>query len=421
MNSTKLLIALSFLSFFSLKAQVQDLKKHDHSKIIEQKLKSVQHDFDTDSLRGYNEAAAWQQAAMGGAPEWEQKMQVSYSKRRFINTKYSLVKYSNQSTNPTVQTPCTNMGFENGTVSGWTLTEGLNSNSLTQGGCCPTASSRYSVVTAGTDASVPALQRVPPGAGNYTLKIGDGSTVGGYAVRAKQTFAVTSTNAAFIYKFAVVLEDGSHACSDQPYFNISFNDASNNPIPCGDFNVVQAGAACSAGADPSFVTSGLYSYKNWTTRAFDLTSYIGQNVTVEFTASDCVQTGHAGWAYVDASCSPMTLNLNGTDIPVGQTTSASCGAVTNNTLCAPPGFGYSWSGPGVTGQTGQCINAAIAGTYSVTLSITGAACSFNPILYSNFTYSPNPIVTSSVTQPVCANPSGSATITATGGGGSLHV
>ena len=418
MNSTKLLIVLLFTSFFSSKAQVQVHKEHDHSKIIEQKLKSVQHDFNADSLKGYNEAAAWQQAAMGGAPEWEQKMQVSYSKRRYINTKYGLVKYSNQSTNPTVQTPCTNMDFENGTVSGWTLTEGLNSNSLTQGGCCPSATSRYSVVTAGTDPSVPALQRVPPGAGNYTLKIGDGSTTGGYAVRAKQTFAVTAANAAFIYKFAVVLEDGSHSCSDQPYFNISFNDASNNPIPCGDFNVVQAGAACSAGADPSFITSGIYSYKNWTTRAFDLSSYIGQNVTVEFTASDCVQTGHAGWAYVDASCVPMTLNLNGNDIPVGQTTSASCGAVANNTLCAPPGFGYVWSGPGVSGQTGQCINAAIAGSYSVTLSITGAACSFNPILYSNFTYSPNPIVTSSITQPVCANPSGSATITATGGAGS---
>jgi len=415
MNFTKLLLAFFMMGFLISKAQLNQSHEHDDTALIEKKLKSVQHDFDPDSLRGFNENAAWEQARMGGGPDWEQKMQVSYSKRRYINTKYGVVKYFNQSTNPTVQAPCTNVDFENGTASGWTITEGLNSNSTTMGGCCPTASTRYSVVTAGTDPSVSALQRVPAGAGNYTLKIGDGSTTGGYAVRAKQTFSVSASNSVFIYKFAVVLEDGGHTCSEQPYFNITFTDASNNPIPCGDFNVVQAGSGCSSGADPSFVTSGIYSYKNWSTRAFDLSSYIGQNVTVEFTASDCTLTGHAGWAYVDASCQPMTLNLNGSNISVGQTNSASCGAVSNNTLCAPPGFGYTWTGPGVTGQTGQCVNAASAGSYSVSLSITGAVCAFSPVLYSNFTYSPNPVVTASVTQPVCAAPAGSATITATSG------
>ena len=420
-NFTKVLALAVFSSFLTLKAQ-QNVKHadhdHDHSALIEQKLNSVQHVFDEDSLRGFHEAAAWQQAGLHGAPEWEQKLQVSFAKRKYINTKYGILNYGKSGGgDPVVQSPCTNMDFETGTIAGWTITEGLNSNSLTQGGCCPTASTRYSLATPGTDPSVPALQTVPPGAGNYTLKIGDGSTVGGYAVRAKQTFAVTAANSVFIYRFAVVLEDGSHACQDQPYFNISFNDGSNNPIPCGDFNVVQAGAGCSTGGDPSFVTSGIYSYKNWSTRAFDLTSYIGQNVTVEFTASDCVQTGHAGWAYVDADCKPFTLNLNGTDIPVGQTNNSFCGAATTNTLCAPPGFSYSWTGPGVTGQTGQCVNTSSTGTFSVTLGIAGTTCSFSPVLYSTFTSAPNPTVTASLTQPVCALPAGSATLNVTGGTG----
>jgi len=418
-NSTKVLIALFFSSFFALNAQ-QNVKHadHDHEALIEQKLNSVQHVFDQDSLAGFHEEAAWQQARLHGAPEWEQKMQVSYAKRKYINTKYGLINYAKLGGgDPVVQSPCTNMDFETGTITGWTITEGLNSNSLTQGGCCPSASTRYSLATPGADPAVPALQRVPPGAGNYTLKIGDGATTGGYVVRAKQTFAVTAANSVFIYRFAVVLEDGSHACQDQPYFNISFNDGSNNPIPCGDFNVVQIGSACSAGGDPSFVTSGIYSYKNWSTRAFDLTSYIGQNVTVEFTASDCVQTGHAGWAYVDADCKPFTLNLNGTDIPVGQTNNSFCGAATTNTLCAPPGFTYSWTGPGVTGQTGQCVNTSSIGTFSVTLGIAGTTCSFSPVLYSTFNSAPNPTVTASLTQPVCALPAGSATLNVTGGTG----
>ena len=418
---TKALSVAIFSSFFALNAQ-QNVKhadhNHDHSALIEQKLNSVQHVFDEDSLKGFHEEAAWQQARLHGAPEWEQKIQVSFAKRKYINTKYGIINYGKSGGgDPTVQSPCTNMDFETGTITGWTITEGLNSNSLTQGGCCPTASTRYSLATPGTDPSVPALQRVPPGAGNYTLKIGDGSTLGGYAVRAKQTFAVTAANSVFIYRFAVVLEDGSHACQDQPYFNISFNDGSNNPIPCGDFNVVQIGAACSAGGDPSFITSGIYSYKNWSTRAFDLTSYIGQNVTVEFTASDCVQTGHAGWAYVDADCKPFTLNLNGTDIPVGQTNNSFCGAATTNTLCAPPGFTYSWTGPGVTGQTGQCVNTSSTGTFSVTLGIAGTTCSFSPVLYSTFNSAPNPSVTASLTQPVCALPAGTATLNITGGTG----
>jgi gliding motility-associated-like protein len=427
MNFTKLMVALCVSSVISLKAQqniAHDGHSHEYVDAIEQKLNSVQHNFNVDSLRGFNESAAWQQAGMTGAPEWEQKIQVSVAKRRYINTKYGVLTFGKSGGgDPEVQSPCTNVNFETGTVAGWTLTEGTNSNSLTQAGCCPTASTRYSLATPGTDPTVPALQRVPVGTGNYTLKLGDGATTGGYAVKAKQTFSVTAANSVFIYQFAVVLEDpvsNAHACSEQAYFNISFLDGSNNPIPCGDYNVVNASSGCSAGGDPSFATynsGGLsYQWKNWTTRAFDLTAYIGQNVTIEFIASDCSLSGHAGWAYVDASCQPMTLNLNGNEIPVGQTNNSFCGASTTNTLCAPSGFTYSWTGPGVTGQTGQCINTSSIGTFSVTLGQTGASC-FSPSLYSTFNSVPNPTVSASLTQPICALPAGTATMNITGGTG----
>ncbi|MFN8116574.1 MAG: PKD domain-containing protein [Bacteroidia bacterium] len=383
-------------------AQTDNHESHNHKDLIERKLQSVQLLFDADSLRGFNEEAAWQQARMGGAPLWEQKIQVSYLKRRYINTKYGITQYNQKGVPPIAQAPCTNVDFETGTAAGWTITEGLNSNSLTQGGCCPTASTRFSIVGPGTDPSVPALPTTSPGGGNWVLKIGDGATTGGYAVKVRQTFAVTAANSVFIYRFAVVLEDGSHSCSDQPYANISFTDASNNPIPCSDYNIVQTGGGCSTGADPSFVTSGIYAYKPWTTRSFDLTSFIGQNVTFEFIASDCVQTGHAGWAYLDCSCQPMTLNLNGLDIPVGQTTTNMCTTATN-TLCAPPGFtSYSWSGPGATGNTNRCITTSSGGTYSVTLGMAGVSCA-SPVLYSAFTIVPKPTANFSFTTSPCAS------------------
>jgi hypothetical protein len=240
-------------------------------------------------------------------------------------------------------------------------------------GCCPNTTSQAVIVTAGTDPNVPAIQRVPPGGGNFTCRLGPtGVSSGGTSYRLSQSFTVTPANSVFIYKYAVLLNKAPHSCSEQPFFNVSFKDCSGNPIPCGQYNVTAIGSSCSSG-DPSFITSGSWAYKDWTTAAFDLTSYIGQCVNLEFTVAGCVasQGAHGGYAYIDASCSPMTLNLNGTDIPIGQTNNSFCGAATTNTLCAPPGFTYSWTGPGVAGQTSQCVNTNSNGTYSVTLGIAG--------------------------------------------------
>ena len=59
---------------------------------IAKKLKSVQLIFDADSVKGFNEAAALSQISSSAAPDWEQKIQMSYMKRRYIDTKYNLNK-----------------------------------------------------------------------------------------------------------------------------------------------------------------------------------------------------------------------------------------------------------------------------------------------------------------------------------------
>ncbi len=399
---TQLIIAVGVLFFLPAVncAQINNSNYLHIDYNTQQKLNSVQHFFDTDSLTGFNEFLSHHNITLTEDLNWEKQLYVSYLKRRYINSKYNLRSLSQS--NPIPQSPCTNVDFETGTIAGWTLEEGTNSNSLTHAGCCPNATALYSIVAPGFDPSVPVLATVPPGGGNWSLKIGDGATAGAMVVRAKQTFAVSAANSVFIYKFAVVLEDGSHSCTDQPYFSISFTDASNNSIPCGSYNVVQGGSGCSAGADPSFVVSGAYAYKDWTTRSFDLTNYIGQNVTVEFIAGDCTQGGHSGWAYVDCSCNPMTLNLNGNDIPVGQTTTNMCSTSTN-TLCAPQGFtSYTWTGPGVTGNTNQCIQTNASGTYSVSMGMQGLSC-VNPVLYSSFNLVPKPISNFTFSSTPCQN------------------
>ncbi|MES2515493.1 MAG: gliding motility-associated C-terminal domain-containing protein [Bacteroidota bacterium] len=414
MNFTKLMVAICCTSVISLKAQQNiAVDNHNHEHIDEFYLPL---EFDKDSLKGFNEEAAWQQATMSTDQEWRQKRIVAVLKRNFIDFKYG---FSKAGPDPTVQGPCSNPDFETGSLAGWTATQGPNNNSLTMAGCCPNTTSQAVIVTAGTDPNVPVIQRVPPGGGNFTCRLGPtGVSSGGTSYRLTQSFTVTPANSVFIYRYAVLLNKAPHTCSEQPFFNVSFKDCSGNPIPCGQYNVTAIGSSCSSG-DPSFVTSGSWAYKDWTTAAFDLTSYIGQCVNLEFTVAGCVasQGAHGGYAYIDASCQPMTLNLNGTDIPVGQTNSSFCGASTTNTLCAPPGFTYNWSGPGVSGQVGQCVNTSSSGTFSVTLGVAGTTCSFSPVLYSTFNSAPNPTVTASLTQPVCLLPAGTATINTSGGTG----
>lgn len=378
-------------------------------------------EFDKDSLKGFDEAGALQQAKMNSEDELHQKRIVAVLKRNYIDIKYGFVTLAPP---PTLQAPCSNPGFETGTTSGWTTSQSPNNNSQTMLPWSNLANTQANVVGVGTDPNIPALPTVPAGGGNYALRLGPtGYTSGGNSYRASQTFTVTPQNSVFIYKYAVVLNNSSpHSCSQQPFFNIRFEDCNNNSIPCGAYNVTAIGSSCATG-DPNFVTynntGSSWSYLTWQTRAFDLTNYIGQCVNVEFTVGGCVasQAGHGGYAYIDANCSPMTLNLNGTDIPVGQTNNSICGASTTNTLCAPPGFTYSWSGPGVTGQTTQCVSTNSNGTYSVTLGIAGSSCAFNPVLYSTFNAAPNPTVSASLTQPVCALPAGAATISVNGGTG----
>ncbi|HRG01658.1 MAG TPA: PKD domain-containing protein [Bacteroidia bacterium] len=361
----------------------------------------IPYEFSADSLVGFDENAAWQQAQLQTNELWQQKRIVALLKRNYIDFQYGLK--SVVPSNPTVQAPCTNPGFETGTLTGWTAVESSNNNSQTMLPWTSAATTQAVIVGPGNDPNVGALiPQVPPGGGNFACRLGQTGT-GGMSYRLNQTFTVTAANSVFIYKYAVVLQDGGHACSDQPFFNIRFETCNGTVIPCAQYQVAQMGSACSSG-DPNFLTSGSWSYLPWQTRSFDLTAYIGQCVNIEFTVGGCVasQGAHPGYCYIDAACDPMTLELNGTDIPVGQTTTNMC-STTTNTLCAPPGFvSYSWTGPGATGNTNRCITTSTSGTYSVTLGMQGTSCQ-NPVLYSTFNIVPKPIANFTFSTNPCSN------------------
>lgn len=287
--------------------------------------------------------------------------------------------------------PCTNIGFENGNLNGWKLETGTACGSANcsfntiSGPNCRITTTNASMI----DPWIPGLSTVAPGGGNNSVRIGDFQNGFGLS-RISQTFMVTPANNVFTYKYAVVLEDPSnnHTDDQRPYFEVMMYDGAGNEIQCATYTRIASssyladyinrpitnpynpvnndplqrngcpyGGRGNANNSPD-ATRNLW-YKDWTTVSIPLLNYVGQNVTIVFTASDCSRGAHLGYAYVDAECSSMTP-LNPVTI---------CGTQ-NVTFSATPGFqNYRWVGPGIVGSnSNRAVTVNRSGSYTVTLT-----------------------------------------------------
>lgn len=261
------------------------------------------------------------------------------------------------------QSACTNSDFELGNFTGWAGETGT---------CCPISttpsgiiSGRHTIMTGtGTDPNTcNVVSYVAPG-GTYSARLGNSSTKREAEKLTYTIPVVDASNALFIYKYAVVLQDPSHTAVDQPRFELKILNASGQVIDpvCGYYLVV---------ADdniPGFQTCGRTVYKNWTTVGIDLTPYIGQQISMVFATGDCDLGGHYGYAYIDAYCTALRINTN------------FCVGSTNVTLTAPIGFSYLWSN-GSTSQNITINNPTIGQTVSCRLtSVTGCVVTLSTVL-----------------------------------------
>lgn len=283
---------------------------------------------------------------------------VTYSFINYANC-YSFRLRGNMITIP-VQPACTNMGFSTGDFTGWFGTTGTATTGPA-GAPTPTynitatgiVNGRHTIMNGGTD-PCGGFPRVDPQGGPFSVRLGNNQT-GAQAEQLRQTFTVSQSNSSFTYRYAVVFEDPSHSPQDQPFFRALIRDQNGNVVPCSDF-VVSAGVGI-----PGFfnsTTCATVRYKPWSSVNVDLSNYIGQNVTVEFTAGDCSHSGHFGYAYIDAACAPSTLSTLGDTICLGQST----------TLTAPVGYAsYNWM-PG--NFNAQALTVSPTQTTTYTLSLT---------------------------------------------------
>ena len=269
--------------------------------------------------------------------------------------------------------PCNNPDMETCDFTGWDLTQGevdanaygyVNVNAVSAPGSTgPTsASDQHFIVTGGNDPVIPSIPRINPnGGGGCTAQLGDGTGTGGRAASMSQTFLVDINSANFTYSYAAVMQDPNsppHTLGEKPFFKARVYDENGAEIICGRYN------ATAGGGDTTWTTSGSIQYKDWTTVFVPLQAYIGTNVRVEFTTGDCSQSGHYGYAYVEASCSAGEI--------LGPDTITCLGPIE---ISAPAGAdSYLWN----TGETTQSITVSTPGTYDVdVIPVTGPACAIN--------------------------------------------
>lgn len=234
---------------------------------------------------------------------------------------------------------CENTDFEYGDFTNWNAFTGYCcGGSITNLGV---VNGRHTIITQSTlDPNTNNnISTMPPiGGGAYTVKLGN-ENVGSEAERLRRSFVVNSSNQLFIYQYALVLEDpDGHPPIDKPKFEVRVFDEDGDiidPEDCGYYQVT---------AGPETDTwghAGTVRYKDWSTVGIDLSAYLGTTITIEFTVQDCGWGGHFGYAYLDASCGFLDIQVIGF-----------CEGSDTVTLIAPEGFDeYYWPHSGETTQT----------------------------------------------------------------------
>ena len=266
-----------------------------------------------------------------------------------------------------------NIDFETGTTNVW---------SYYIGSCCSGAgaiimgttpvapiANRHRITSGSTTDPYGGFPIVAPGGGSYSMKLGN-SGVNYQAERARYYVHVPTgiTNYGLVYRFAVVLEDPSHAAAIQPRFLVGATDsATGAPVngTCATYSYVAGGSL------PGFMTSSAGSsvyYLPWTTASINLSGLGGTTVIIDFTSCDCGAGGHFGYGYLDMNCSLFALS------------SLACDS-NHNTLTAP--FGYAsydwWDSATYTTSYGHTqtvtLTTTVPTTYAVVLTpYTGYGC-----------------------------------------------
>lgn len=355
-----------------------------------------------DSLEGFNIADANLEAKIKGVSQDEYDFFINKKKREYIISKFNLKskhspyieKY--QSTSNTFS--ATNIDFEAGNLSGWSISSGFNSNSLNIDDSGFPSSSGISVaISAGTDAIV-GLPIVSPFGGNWVARI-NYTVTGVHQEKIKNKINVTATDNLLKFAYATVLNKAQHECESQPFFAVLLKDTLGN-ILFKYFVEAPDSGICKGYNQTNFNNNGLllgtYNaafYNNWDVKCVDLTPYIGTNIYIEVVSGACTLSGHWGYGYFDAKLEtcpqydvPNILTIGSQSLSLNQNfiyyQSAACPS--SITVSAPswPSY-YNWNGPSgsnVYTTSFQSINSSYSGLYTLSMG-NNSVCPVTKSIY----------------------------------------
>ena len=282
-----------------------------------------------------------------------------YLKHLLVSTVFAwMILLSNQLS---AQCSCNTVGFENNSLGCWDLKHGkfYGGNKTIWTNYTSSENNQHTITNIGEYdpiadcVSKNFLSQVAPGS-THSLRLGD-SDNGFRTASASIDFVVTESTTLFQLQYAVVFSDPGHPEEDQPRFKVIVN------TECGDYFVVsdktiEGFRSC----------NNDWRIKPWETVGINLSNYVGQTVSLEFISTDCGRGAHGGYAYIDAGCLALDINI-----------ANYCPGDANIILEAPEGFSsYLWTNTN-TGATfsGRQISVTdpVGGeTYRVDiLSVTG--------------------------------------------------
>ena len=226
---------------------------------------------------------------------------------------------------------CVNADFSLGNFTGWVGSTGDGKDTLLNGSSAEIYSNIVAGIVQGTTNSLPSDTGQQTIINDTTLT--DTNTAGGLkmtpkngmscrlgndlayncvssqksAARLEYTMAVTALNKFFTYQYALVLQDPSnagHSPIECPKFTFNVLNSTGTVI---DSNTIIASSNL-----PGFNTANAPStvcdnstnviWKDWSSVSVDLSQYIGQNITLQFTTFDCTMGAHFGYAYISCYC-----------------------------------------------------------------------------------------------------------------------
>jgi hypothetical protein len=315
----------------------------------------------------------------------------------------SILETSGSSSILSAVTDCDNVGFSSGNTNNWTLRAGVASatgnNAFGTGTYSALNTAGLTALhNTGFDENVASLPKVAA-PGDYALRL-ENLVSGGNAFQAEYEFVAESDQPYFVYKYAVVLEEPSnpHPDAAKPFFRINMYAkvaGVYQEIECARYFVVANSSTPELKNNFIKVSpEGSIYYKPWTTIAIPLEDYLGLDIKVVFTASDCAWGGHLGYAYIDASCLDLTPVV-GSCLPDG-----------TRKITAPEGFiNYWWQGSGiVSNNLGREITVNKAGKFTALLIAENNSNGCPVSIEVDITACPQPPVTLCNISGMTANP-----------------